>query len=222
MLGVVFARFSAPFKRAQSIRFSSVATVSRHPSGYWAMTFRCVGWWRGEGRRTCLGARFYSGRRAAEQSSNARAPGVCPGTRATPTWHPSPQSRIPTARSVANVRKHQLLKPEMSMIVTAIDSITPSNYVFEHLAIEDIDSQQTNLQLGFPATVVHVVRPESPLYNLRLGGARGCVRPWAGRARGLAAGRLLVSPLHNVLIAALAARTRPPRLGAQAHRFVAR
>jgi hypothetical protein len=66
MLGVVFARFSAPFKRAESIRFSSAATVGRHPSGFWAITFR-----------------------------------------------------------VANVRKHQLLKPDMRMIVTAIDSITP-------------------------------------------------------------------------------------------------
>lgn len=42
MLGVVFARFSAPFKRAQGIRFSAVATVSRHPSGFWAVTYRCV------------------------------------------------------------------------------------------------------------------------------------------------------------------------------------
>ncbi|GBF92454.1 hypothetical protein Rsub_04558 [Raphidocelis subcapitata] len=109
MLGVVFARFSAPVKRAQSIRFSKVATVGRHSSGNWAITFR-----------------------------------------------------------VANVRKHQLLKPEMMMIVTAIDSITPSNYVFEHLAIEDGTTQQTNLQLGFPANVVHVVRPDSPLYNLSL------------------------------------------------------
>lgn len=40
MLGVVFARFSAPFKRAQSIRFSAAATVARHPSGYWALTLR--------------------------------------------------------------------------------------------------------------------------------------------------------------------------------------
>jgi hypothetical protein len=58
----------------------------------------------------------------------------------------------------------------------------PSNYVFEHLSIEDIESQQTNLQLGFPANVVHVVRPNSPLYNLRWGDGRdwrlssaGCV-----------------------------------------------
>jgi hypothetical protein len=117
MLGVVFARFSAPFKRAQSIRFSRVATVARHPSGYWAITFR-----------------------------------------------------------VANVRKHQLLKPDMRLIVTAIDSITPSNYVFEHLAIEDLGSQNTNLQLGFPANVTHVVRPDSPLYNLRC--AAVCVLFW--------------------------------------------
>lgn len=30
---------------------------------------------------------------------------------------------------VANVRKHQILKPSIRLIVTAIDSINPSNYV---------------------------------------------------------------------------------------------
>lgn len=41
MLGVVFARFSAPFKRAEGVRFSSVATVSRHhATGLWAITIR--------------------------------------------------------------------------------------------------------------------------------------------------------------------------------------
>ncbi|KAI8470758.1 MAG: inward rectifier potassium channel-domain-containing protein [Monoraphidium minutum] len=109
MLGIVFARFSAPFKRAQSIRFSAPAVISRHPSGCWALGLR-----------------------------------------------------------VANVRKHQLLKPELKMIITAVDSITPSNFQFEHLKIDDIDTQQTNLQLGFPANVVHVIRPDSPLYNLSL------------------------------------------------------
>lgn len=69
---------------------------------------------------------------------------------------------------VANVRKHQLLKPEIKALVTAIDSITPSNYVFEYLEVEAIDMQQMNLQLGFPAHVVHVVKPGSPLYNLSL------------------------------------------------------
>ena len=41
MLGIVFARFSAPFKRAEGIRFSAVATVGRHrASGFWAITVR--------------------------------------------------------------------------------------------------------------------------------------------------------------------------------------
>jgi hypothetical protein len=43
MLGLVFARFSAPFKRANSIQFSSLCTIGRHSSGYWALTFRCAG-----------------------------------------------------------------------------------------------------------------------------------------------------------------------------------
>ncbi|WIA09722.1 hypothetical protein OEZ85_009104 [Tetradesmus obliquus] len=109
MLGLVFARFSAPFKRANSIQFSSLCTITRHSSGYWALTFR-----------------------------------------------------------VANIRKHQLLKPEIKVLVTAIDSITPSNYVFEYLDVEAREMQQMNLQLGFPAHVVHVIKPGSPLFNLSL------------------------------------------------------
>lgn len=69
---------------------------------------------------------------------------------------------------MANIRKHQLLKPEIKMLVTAIDSITPSNYTFDYLEIEGAHMQQMNLQLGFPANVVHIIRPGSPLYNLSL------------------------------------------------------
>lgn len=69
---------------------------------------------------------------------------------------------------VANIRKHQLLKPEIKVMMTAVDSITPSNYVFEYLEIESVEMQQMNLQLGFPGNMVHVMRPNSPLYNLSL------------------------------------------------------
>lgn len=69
---------------------------------------------------------------------------------------------------VANIRKHQLLKPEVKVMVTAIDSITPSNYVFEYLAIEAQEMQQMNLELGFPAHAVHIIKPTSPLFNLSL------------------------------------------------------
>lgn len=109
LLGLVFARFSAPFQRAATIRFTTRCTISQHSSGYWAISLR-----------------------------------------------------------VANMRKHQLLKPEIHMIVTALDSITPSNYVFEHLEVHNTLVQKTNLQLGMPATVVHVVNPASPLYSLSL------------------------------------------------------
>ncbi len=40
MLGLVFARFSAPYKRASSIRFTTSAIVQRHSSGYWCLCFR--------------------------------------------------------------------------------------------------------------------------------------------------------------------------------------
>lgn len=42
---------------------------------------------------------------------------------------------------VANIRKHQILKPCLRMVMTAVDSITPSNYIFEHLAIEGLATQ---------------------------------------------------------------------------------
>ncbi len=54
------------------------------------------------------------------------------------------------------------------MVVTAVDSITPSNYLFEHLKLEGAYQQETNLELGFPANLVHVIRPDSFLYNLSL------------------------------------------------------
>jgi hypothetical protein len=53
-------------------------------------------------------------------------------------------------------------------MVTATDSITPSNFAFEYLDVEALDMQQMNLQLGFPANVTHVIRPGSPLWNLSL------------------------------------------------------
>ncbi|GLC38097.1 hypothetical protein PLESTB_000270600 [Pleodorina starrii] len=110
MLGLVFARFSAPFKRASTIRFSSVMVCYQQPgSGHWVLSLR-----------------------------------------------------------VANIRKHQLLKPALRMVLTAVDSITPSNYLFEHLTIDGHNTQETNLELGFPANVTHVITPSSPLYNLSL------------------------------------------------------
>lgn len=78
LLGVVFARFSAPFKRASTVRFSKLATISRHPSGFWALTLR-----------------------------------------------------------VANLRKHQILQPQVRLMCTAADSITPSFYHHEELQIEE-------------------------------------------------------------------------------------
>jgi hypothetical protein len=43
-----------------------------------------------------------------------------------------------------------------------------SNYVFEYLDVEAREMQQMNLQLGFPAHVVHIIKPGSPLFNLSL------------------------------------------------------
>jgi len=42
MLGVVFARFSAPTKRATSVQFTSKVVLHRHTSGFWSLSFRYV------------------------------------------------------------------------------------------------------------------------------------------------------------------------------------
>jgi hypothetical protein len=46
--------------------------------------------------------------------------------------------------------------------------VVRSNYVFEYLDVEAREMQQMNLQLGFPAHVVHIIKPGSPLFNLSL------------------------------------------------------
>jgi hypothetical protein len=56
----------------------------------------------------------------------------------------------------------------LQVMMTAIDSITPSNYVFQYLEVEALEMQQMNLQLGFPAHITHIIKPGSPLYNLSL------------------------------------------------------
>jgi hypothetical protein len=97
-----------------------------------------------------------------------------PAPQPTSAPPPLPQvNRLPSGQwalklKVANERKHQILNPNMKMLLTAIDSITPDKYVFEYLAIEQLDAQQTNIQLGFPATLTHIIRPGSPLYSLSL------------------------------------------------------
>lgn len=42
---------------------------------------------------------------------------------------------------VANLRKHQILQPTIRLVVTAVDSITPSNYIFEHLKVDSLTAQ---------------------------------------------------------------------------------
>lgn len=50
---------------------------------------------------------------------------------------------------VANIRKHQILKPSIRMIMTAVDSITPSNYTFEHLEVSAAAASSPGLA-GWP------------------------------------------------------------------------
>lgn len=40
MMGVVFARFSAPYKRSETVRFSKRAVVNRHSSGYMCLSLQ--------------------------------------------------------------------------------------------------------------------------------------------------------------------------------------
>lgn len=54
------------------------------------------------------------------------------------------------------------------MMITAVDSIQPSNYLFEHLKLEKQENQETNVELGFPANLVHVISPDSYLFHMSL------------------------------------------------------
>ena len=45
------------------------------------------------------------------------------------------------ALRVANLRKHQILRPTVRAILTAKDSTCPQNYMLEHLTVEHIHSQ---------------------------------------------------------------------------------
>ncbi len=242
MLGVVFARFSAPFKRASTVRFSTVAVISRHPSGYWALTLRVANLRKHQilqpavrlvrGPAAAAPAARRAGRFAAWEGGGTRGARV---RKARAAQEPIRQSIAPRVGSPEHLwtkgtvrvrRTAELLACVPAQVVTAVDSITPSYYHHEQLQIEGaykqvrapctrfspgaqhdqegrrqlrpsygvrepcylaapscavLDAthavaaavavaraQLTNLELGFPAHISHVITPDSFLYNLSL------------------------------------------------------
>ena len=55
--------------------------------------------------------------------------------------HGHPSGYWAISMRVANLRKHQILQPTIRLVVTAVDSITPSNYIFEHLKVDSLTAQ---------------------------------------------------------------------------------
>jgi hypothetical protein len=80
-----------------------------------------------------------------------------PGSEEARTWHCGIQGACPSP---------QLASTPAALHCCTACHMTPSPP--PSLQIEALDAQQTNIQLGFPATLTHIVRPGSPLYNLSL------------------------------------------------------
>lgn len=72
---------------------------------------------------------------------------------------------------VANIRKHSILQPEITIFLAIPqDPSDPTNsdLNFEQLKLHQPTCQTVNLKLGLLATVVHIVDPSSPLFDLSL------------------------------------------------------
>ena len=72
---------------------------------------------------------------------------------------------------VANIRKHSILMPEITVFLAIPDQPadpTNSDLNFEQLLLHNEQCQAVNLKLGLLATVVHIIDPMSPLFHLSL------------------------------------------------------
>ena len=108
LLGLVFARFSAPGARASAIRFSSILACFRGSDGMRRLAFR-----------------------------------------------------------VANVRKHQVLQPEVRMLLLHKEKLSngKQEYRYHELALNHISGGH-QLWLGVPSIVSHTIDPSSPLWGV--------------------------------------------------------
>ncbi len=129
MLGVVFARFSAPFKRASTVRFSKVAVIHRHPSGFWALTLRVANLRKQQILQPAV--RMVSEHNAAvHPAASRRAPAHDrTSTSALRVCHAADSVCVCVCVCVCQ------------QVATAVDSITPSFYHHEQLAIEGLYKQ---------------------------------------------------------------------------------
>jgi hypothetical protein len=110
LLGLVYARFSAPSARSATIRFSSILAMYREADGLYRLAFR-----------------------------------------------------------VANLRRHQVLQPEVRLLMMRREAVCGPGGPFEHryheLALAHIGGG-ARLWLGVPSIMAHRVDPGSPLWGL--------------------------------------------------------
>lgn len=108
LLGLVYARFSAPGARASAIRFSSILACFRGEDGMRRLAFR-----------------------------------------------------------VANVRRHQVLQPEVRMLLMQKEKLPHGahEYRYHELMLNHISGGH-RLWLGVPSIVAHTIDPSSPLWGV--------------------------------------------------------
>lgn len=77
---------------------------------------------------------------------------------------------------IANIRKHSILQPEISLFLAipegggglGLTDSASSDVHFVHLELQDAVSQVVNLKLGLPSSITHIVNSSSPIFNLSL------------------------------------------------------
>jgi len=179
MLGLVFARFSAPGKRARSIRFARYAVVRRWRGGSapasgaqsaLSVASDAAAGLDAQQQQQQQGQQHSHQQHQNQQQQQNQQNHQNAHHRQHHHPHHHPQHEIWWAVEVrvANLRKHTLLAPDVRMFVASLDSVDPGRFALDQLEVEAPQRQLLALSLGLAATVTHVVRPTSPLYNLSL------------------------------------------------------
>ncbi|WIA28908.1 hypothetical protein OEZ86_011432 [Tetradesmus obliquus] len=72
------------------------------------------------------------------------------------------------ALRVANMRKHIMIRPEVQILLAKPDNPGQAAFECQELALEGAVSSMANLRLGMAVTMMHVIRPGSPLWNMSI------------------------------------------------------
>ena len=78
---------------------------------------------------------------------------------------------INTTGNASNITIESMCLLQISVLLAVPEGDSESANAalrFIELEIEDMTTQVVNIKLGLPSTIVHVVRPGSPLYDLSL------------------------------------------------------